>query len=249
MAELRLLLPGGLAPLGAAGLLWGRPPPQGAGLGLRELRWSGRPKAAIPTSCGRAEETHSRCPDTSGQTHRACPLTPLPCLRAPPKKRRVHGQYCLHSAKGLRVGWSPGHVQGVLRLPAAVPLTGRPEPLGSREGPLCGPWVGGHGLVFQTGHAGAPWGRGGPLGAEGGLLRRGCSPGAAPDKALSGEAGAGWGPGNQGGRWWRSEPKGGSRPGAMSAAFSFLLPRGEEVCKADSETAGMGRCRAATVPG
>ena len=34
----------------------------------------------------------------------------------------------------------------------------------------------------------------------------------------------------------------------MSAAFS-LLPLGEEACKADSETAGMGRCRAAAGPG
>ena len=32
------------------------------------------------------------------------------------------------------MGWSPGHVQGVLRLLTAVLLTGRPGALGSREG-------------------------------------------------------------------------------------------------------------------
>lgn len=35
-------------------------------------------------------------------------------------------------------------------------------------------------------------------------------------------------------------------PRAMSGAFSSLLPPGEEACKADSEMAGMGRCRVAT---
>lgn len=120
------------------------------------------------------------------------------------------------------MGWSPGHVQRVLRLLAAVPLTSQPQPLGSREGQLCGPWVGGHGLVFQTGHAGAPWGRRGPLGAEGGLLLRG----AAPDKALRGEAGAGWGPGSEERRWWRSEPKGGSGAHGDERCFLFSSSRG-----------------------
>ena len=128
-------------------------------------------------------------------------------------------------------------MQGVLRLLAAVPLTGQPQPLGSLRGSCVGP-----------GSEGTAWGsrqgtRGLPGDAEGGLLRRG----AAPDKALSGEAGAGRGPGSQEGRWRWSEPKGGSG-WATSAAFSFL-PWGEEVCKADSEMAGMGRCRAATGPG
>ena len=117
------------------------------------------------------------------------------------------------------MGWSPGHIQGVLRLLAAVPLTGQPQPLGSLRGSCVGP-----------GSEGTAWGsrqgtRGLPGDAEGGLLRRG----AAPDKALRGEAGAGRGPGSQEGRWRRSEPKGGSGPGAMSATFSFL-PWGEEVC-------------------
>ena len=76
---------------------------------------------------------HCPCPTTSGQTHRACPLNRAPSQEHPPRRGGSPAS-TVSTQPGLRVGWSPGHVQGVLRVLTAVPLTGRPRPLGSHEG-------------------------------------------------------------------------------------------------------------------
>lgn len=62
--------------------------------------------------------------------------------------------------------------------------------------------------------------------------------------AVGGQAGCG--PGSREGRWRRSEPKRDLSQGDERVLSLLFFPPGEEACKADSEMAGMGRCRVAT---